>query len=64
MDGMEDTLQGGRDEMRGFGGRACGFTTFARIFTGSFLFVALCLLVLLLGWCCLLGFVCLFSLSR
>ena len=34
MDGMEDTLQGGRDEMRGFGGRA-GFTPFARIFTGS-----------------------------
>ena len=39
MDGMEDILQGGRDELRGFGGRA-GFTTFARIFTGSF-----CLLV-------------------
>ena len=34
MDGMEDTLQGGRAEMRGFGGRA-GFTPFARIFTGS-----------------------------
>ena len=48
MDGMEDTLQGGRDEMRGFGGRA-GFTTFARIFTGSFLFVSLCLLVLCFG---------------
>ena len=57
MDGMEDILQGGRDEMRGFGGRA-GFTTFARIFSASFLFVSLCLLVLFLGWCCLLGFVC------
>ena len=35
---MDDILQGGRDELRGFGGRA-GFTTFARIFTGSFLSV-------------------------
>ena len=38
MDGMEDTLQGGRDEMRGFGGRA-GFTIFCEDFTGSFLSV-------------------------
>ena len=62
MDGMEDILQGGRDEMRGFGGRA-GFTTFGRFFTGSFLSVSLCLLVLF--W---VGVVCwalsvLFSLS-
>ena len=42
MDGMEDILQGGRDEMRGFGGRV-GFTTFAKIFTGSFcLFACVC----------------------
>ena len=31
---MDDILHGGRDDMRGYGGRV-GFTTFARIFTGS-----------------------------
>ena len=42
---MDDILQGGRDDLSGYRGRA-GFTTFARIFTGSFLCVVfLCLLV-------------------
>ena len=40
---MDDILQGGRDDMRGYGGRV-GFTTFARIFTGSFCVVG--------GFCC------------
>ena len=55
---MEDILQGGRDEMRGFGG-CVGFTIFARIFTGSFcLFGCVCWFCFS-GWCCLLGFPCL-----
>ena len=40
---MDDILQGGRDDMRGYGERV-GFTTFARIFTGSFCVVG--------GFCC------------
>ena len=45
LEGMDDILQGGRDDLSGYTGRA-GFTTFARIFTGSFLCVVfLCLLV-------------------
>ena len=55
LDGMEDILQGGRDEMRGFGGRA-GFTTFARIFTGSFLSVWLFCFVCF--WFFVCGFFC------
>ena len=46
LEGMDDILQGGRDDMRGYGGRA-GFTTFVRILTGSFcvfgVFVGFCL---------------------
>ena len=40
---MDDILQGGRDDMRGYGERV-GFTTFARIFTSSFCVVG--------GFCC------------
>ena len=50
LDGMDDILQGGRDEMRGYGGRA-GFTAFARIFTGSFLsFWWFCCVVFVFFW--------------
>ena len=49
MDGMEDILQGGRDEMRGLGGRV-GFTLFASFSTGPFL---VCLVV---GGVCLASF--------
>ena len=53
---MDDILHGGRDDLRGFWGRA-GFTTFARIFTGCFLcfvvsFVCLCLFFFVLFVCC------------
>ena len=52
---MEDLLQGGRDEMRGFGVRA-GFTTFARFSPALFV----CLVVL---FCLFWFFVCGFSAS-
>ena len=50
LDGIEDILQAGRDEMRDFGGRA-GFITLATIFTGSFLSVCFWLLCLFLVVC-------------
>ena len=63
MDGMEELLQGGRDEMRGFRGRA-GFTIFASIFTGSFcVFACVCWFGFWVGVVCWV-FSVLFSLSR
>ena len=49
MDGKVDTLQGGRDEMRGLGARIV--SPFLRGFSPALLWF-LCLL----GWCCLFGF--------